>query len=95
MCKMLLELFDLVWSNETVPGHWRVGLIVSLFKKGNKQDPGKYRDITSLNVVGKLYSRILNNSLLKLLETNDELHEGRGGFRRGRSCMDNIFCLTT
>ena len=54
MCKMLLELFDLVWSNETVPGHWRVGLIVSLFKKGNKQDPGNYRGITLLNAVGNI-----------------------------------------
>ena len=93
MCKMLLELFDLVWSNENVPGHWGVGLIVSLFKKGDKQDPGNYRGITLLNVVGKLYSRILNNRLLRFLEANNKLHEGQGGFRRGRSCIDNIFSL--
>ena len=52
MCKML---FDLVWSNGTVPGPWNVGLIVSLFKNGDKQDPGNYRGITLLNVVDKLY----------------------------------------
>ena len=33
MCEMLLTLFNLAWSNEFVPGYWREGLIVSLFKK--------------------------------------------------------------
>ena len=32
---------------------WREGLIVSLFKKGDKEDPGNYRGITLLSVVGK------------------------------------------
>ena len=91
MCKMLLTLFNLAWDKECVPNFWREGLIVSLFKKGDRQDPGNYRGITLLNVVGKLYSRVINNRLLKHLESNHLLHEGQGGFRLGRSCIDNIF----
>ena len=90
MCKVL-ESFDLVWSNETVPGHWSEGLMISLFKKDDKQDLGNYMGITLLSVVRKLYSRILDNCLLKFLEASDKLHEGQGGFKRGRSCIDNIF----
>ena len=44
-----------------------------------------------LNVVGKLYSRVIINHLLKYLEPKHKLHEGQGGFRSGRSCIDNIF----
>ena len=93
MCEMLLTLFNLVWNNEFVPSYWREGLIVSLFKKGDREDPGNYRGITLLDVVGKLYCRVINNRLLKYLELNGKLHEGQVGFRIGRSCVDNIFSL--
>ena len=68
-------------------------LIVGLFKKGDKEDTGNYRDITLLNLVGKLYSIVSNNHLLRYLELNNKLREGQGGFRLGRSCIDNIFSL--
>ena len=54
MCEMLLTLFNLVWDNEHAPSHLREGLMVTLFKKGDREDPGNYRGITLLNVVGKL-----------------------------------------
>ena len=66
------------------------GLIVSLFKKRAREDPGDYKSITLLNVVGKLYSRVINNHLLKRIELNDILLEGQGGFKLGKSCIDNI-----
>ena len=50
MCEMLLALFNLVWDSKYAPSYWREGLIVSLFKKGDREDPGNYRGITLLNV---------------------------------------------
>ena len=85
LCEMLLAVLNLVWDNEYAPSYWREGLIVSLFKKGDREDPDNYRGITLLNVVGKLYSRMINNRLLKHLELNHMLHERQGGFRLGRS----------
>ena len=72
-----------------VPTYWRDGVIVSLFEKGDREDTGNYKGITLLNLVG-LYSRIIDNHLLKYLELNNELHEGWRRFRIGISCMDNI-----
>ena len=46
-----------------------------------------------LNLVGKFYSRIINNCPLKYSETNHKLHEDKGGFRIGRCCVDNVFAL--
>ena len=42
--------FSRVWREELVPPK---GLIVNLFKEGDKEDPGNYRGITLLIVVGK------------------------------------------
>ena len=91
MYEMLLTLFNLDRNNEYVPTYWREGLIVSLFKKGDREDPGNYSGITLLSVIGKLYSRVINNRPLNYLELNNKLHEGQGGFRIGRSCIDIFF----
>ena len=46
-----------VWHEETVPRQWREGLIVNQFKKGDREDPGNYRGITLLSVVGKVFRK--------------------------------------
>ena len=53
-------MYGVVWTEESIPKQWRQGLIVSLYKKGKAEDPGNYRGITLLNVVGKLFCKILN-----------------------------------
>ena len=80
MFEMLITLFNIVWNNEYVSTNCREGLIVSLVKKRDTEDHGNYRDIYLLNMIGKLYSRVINNRLLKYtyLELNNKLHEGKG-----------------
>ena len=56
------------------------GRVYNLLKEGDRKDSGIYRGITLLNVVGKLYSRVINNRLLKHIELNHMLHEDQGGF---------------
>ena len=47
---------------------WREGLIVNIFKKGDREDPANYRGITLLSVVGKVFCKILNNRLVQCLD---------------------------
>ena len=93
MVCLLEQLFSVVWREELVPRQWREGLIVNLFKKGDKEDPGNYRGITLLSVVGKVFCKVLNNRLVERLDRGGVLHEGQAGFRVNRSCMDNVFTL--
>ena len=37
MVYLLEHLFRVVWHEEVVPKEWREGLIVNLFKKGDKE----------------------------------------------------------
>ena len=53
MVYLLEQLFSVIWREETVPKQWREDLIVDLFKKGDGEDPGNYRGITLLSIVGK------------------------------------------
>ena len=93
MVDLLEQLFLVIWHEEVVPRQWREGLVINLFKKGDREDPGNYRGITLLSVVGKLFCKILNNRLVECLDKEGLLHEGQAGFRVNRSCIDNIYTL--
>ena len=58
---MLAGLVKTLWTTELVPGPWRSGDIVNIFKKGDKKDPGNYRGITLLNVMGRLYTKVIDS----------------------------------
>ena len=76
-----------------MPMKWIEGLIVSLFKKGDKKDAGNYRGITLLSVVGKVFCKILNDCLVLYLDKSSKIHKVQVGFHVGRCCIDNIFIL--
>ena len=39
---------------------WWEGILVNLFKKGDKEDPGNYRGITLFSIVGKLFKILIS-----------------------------------
>ena len=92
MVDLLEQLFSVVWQ-EIVPRQWRDDLIVNIFKKGDRENPGNYRGITLLSVVGKVFCKILNNRLVQCLNKEGALQEGQASFRLNRGCMDNVYTL--
>jgi len=69
-----------------------MAIIASIHKKGDKRKCENYRGIS----VTSTFSRICGRTLAKLVETqykNMEMEE-QSGFRAGRSCIDNILCIT-
>lgn len=90
------KLFAQLWEMEEFPTEWSKGLICPIFKGGSDQDklnPMKYRGITLLSVVGKLFTSVLKNRLEQWCEENKVLEEEQAGFRRSRSTIDHIFTL--
>ena len=92
MVDLLEQLFSVIWQEKIVPRQWREGLIVNIFKKGDREDPANYRGITLLSVVGKVFCKILNNGLVQCLDKEGVLHEGQAGFRINilNSCVYQI-----
>jgi len=48
IAKPLSMTLERSWQSGEVPGDWRKGNIVLMFKNGRKEDPGNYRPV-SLN----------------------------------------------
>ena len=89
--RRLHSLFCLVWTSEICPEEWRCGTIIKLPKKGNLSDCNNWRGITLLSVPGKVLAAIVLERIYGSLE--QYIREGQAGFRKGRSCADQIFVL--
>jgi hypothetical protein len=63
-----------------------------IHKKGDKRKCENYRGIPLTRIFSRIYGRILAK-LVELEHKNVEMEE-QAGFRVGRSCIDNIFCIT-
>ena len=86
-----------IFHQEAYPETWTRGLIFPIFKGGPIEDtynPLKYRGITLLSVLGKLYAAILNERVTLWIESRGILVEEQAGFRRDRSTVDQLFILT-
>ena len=82
-----------IWIKEEIPQDWKCALIHPLHKKGDKTNPDNYRGISLLPVTYKILSKALLNRLE--LQVDSLIGEYQAGFRKGRSCAEQIWNLRT
>lgn len=87
----ITSLFNACWQTGRVPKDWETSIIVPLYKKGDSSKCENYRAICLIDVIAKLYSRILEGRLRQHVEA--DLDEEQAGFRPGRQTQDLIFSL--
>ncbi len=83
---------DLAWRYGEVPDEWKKAVTVPLhIGKVNKDECNNYRGINLSSVPGKIYGRILIEKLMQV--TEKKVSDEQGGFRNGKSCVDQIFVI--
>ena len=85
----LLLLMEDVWKEGKVVKDWKDAEIVPIPKKGDLRKCDNWTGISLLDVVGKVFARILQDRLQVVAEKI--LPESQCGFRKGRGCVDMIF----
>jgi hypothetical protein len=93
MIDSVWRMCEIMWRSEGVPDDWSRGVIVPVWKDGDRSKVGNYRGITLLSVVGKMYAIVLNTRLRLWSEERGVICEEQGGFRRGRGCRDQLLSL--
>lgn len=88
---MLYPLFIQIWNEEKIPVEWKEGYLIKLPKKGDLTNCNNYRGIMLLSVPGKVFNRIILNRMRE--KVDPKLRDQQAGFRKGRSCTDQISTL--
>ena len=92
---LLTTMFNMCYKQGIFPSLWKKGIITPV-PKGNMidpRDPWGYRGITLANSSYKLFCSVLNNRLQTWVDQNNLLANEQNGFRKERSCLDQITSL--
>ncbi|TWW80485.1 R2DM Retrovirus-related Pol polyprotein from type II retrotransposable element [Takifugu flavidus] len=87
----LTRLCNIAWTSGAVPLDWQTGVVVPLFKKGDRRVCSNYRGITLLSLPGKVYSGVLERRVCRIVEPR--IQEEQCGFRPGRGTVDQLYTL--
>ena len=88
---LLHPLLKRIWEEEEIPSDWKEGLINKLPKKGDLGNCNNYRGITLLSVPGKVLNRVILDRMKDAVD--QQLRDEQAGFRKNRSCVDQIATL--
>jgi len=81
-----------IWNKEEEEEEeWKESIIVPIYKKGDKPDCIKYRDILLLLTTYKILSSILLSRLTPYVKEIIRNHQC--GFRRNKSTTNHTFCI--
>jgi len=83
------DSFVEIWEEEKVPKEWWDALLVPVLKKGDLTKCNNWRGISLLDIMGKLFGKILQRRLQELAE--EVLSDSLCGFCSGRECVDLKF----
>ena len=74
-----------------MPLDWHIGVVVPLFKKGDRRLCSNYRGITLFSLPGKVYSGLLERRIRRIVKS--QIQEVQCGFRPGRGTVDQLYTL--
>ena len=89
--ELLYPLFNRIWEEERVPTEWKENYLIKLPKSGDPSSCSSSRGITLLSIPGKVFNRVLLNRIKDAIDR--QLHEQQAGFRKDRSCTNQIATL--
>ena len=94
--KSIKSLFKNIGRLHNVPGSWKHGLVSPAFKDGNKSEVKNYRPVTLLNIISKVFEKLVLKFFAEDLLNN--ITSCQFGFVPRRSvilqlilCLSNIF----
>lgn len=88
--KPLLVIFRQSLVTGEIPNDWKQGIIIPIYKKGDRTEPGNYRPVSLTCIACKILESIIKDKLESFLEHNNILKDSQHGFRKGRSCLTNL-----
>ena len=81
-------------ENEKFPSEWKKANVVIVHKKGNTETSENYRPVSLLPICGKVFERLIYNSLSQFFIGNKLLSSNHSGFKPGDYCINQLLSIT-
>ena len=91
--KPLSIIFRNCINNSTFPDLWKKSNICPIHKKGDKQIINNYRPVSLLPICGKIFERLIFNSLFEYLEKYKLLSAHQSGFQANDSRVYQLLSI--
>ena len=86
-------IFHNIIRTSIYPDLWKYANITPTHKKNNKQQIKNYRPISLLPICGKIFEKLIFDSLYAYLDTNNLITKNQSGFRPGDSTCNQLLYL--
>ena len=86
-------IFENILKTSSYPDLWKLANVTPVYKKNDKQLIKNYRPISLLPICGKIFEKIIFNSLYKYFNTNNLITKNQSGFRPGDSTTNQLLYL--
>ena len=91
ICKPLELIFQPCIKQGKSPIEWKMANVVH--KKSDKQILKNYRPVSLLPICGKVFERLIYNSLFEYFIENDLISPNQSGFKPGDSCTNQLISI--
>ena len=92
---VLAKLYNKCLAESCFPSCWKPSSVVPAYKNdGERSDSGKYRPVSLLPIISKIFESFIYDSLTKHLDITGHFSDHQCGFRAFRSTADILAVLS-
>ena len=91
---LLALLVNQSFQSGIFPDKLKIAKVISLFKKGNPEQPSNYRPVSLLSVFSNIFEKLLYRRLYRFLEVHNVLFSLQFGFQENHSIDHALVSLT-
>lgn len=93
LTEQLTFLINLSLKTKVFPDAWKLAVVSSIPKKGDRSILGNSLPISLIRICGKIMEKIVNSMISSYLKTNELISKNQYGFVKNRSTTDCIGVL--
>ena len=90
----LCLIIDESCTSGIFPDNLKLAKVITLYKKGPRDNPNNYRPISLLSIFSKIIEKIMHERQYRFLGTSNILYPLQFGFREKHSTLDAIIGMT-
>ena len=92
ICPTLAAYFCILMAIGKFPDVLKTGRVTPIYKKGDAEDIGNYRPVSTLPIFGKIFEKVIYNRLYGFALSENILNEKQFGFRDSHSTSHAVNC---